>query len=297
MSTLIRLKGAHEELARLEKQSDGSFADVITLMSFKQHVEDLQAQSLAEFKETDLQFLDFRLSAEHLTDGSTPLSLVARLTKATKKLILEAALSTIDTQSNKKGLFANIEKGLDLRLNALQPGSSKLIISAKASPDLFEHNIASVALESVFSHMGSVEEISKLGSGASTALLEIFRASAQEKADLEMVWRSPFGPKRRWTASKDKLRTLIKTLSKLEESPADPKEIFGSISLISERKIEVKDISDETTIIYVGSDKIADIKKLRLGEYAKFVCQARKKKSKTKTHKIELNLNSITSLE
>ncbi|MBJ7550775.1 hypothetical protein [Marinomonas ostreistagni] len=297
MSTLSRLNGAQRELARLEKLSNGSFADTIAMLSFKQHVEDLQTQALAEFKDTDLQFIDFRLSAPHLSDGSAPLSLVAKLTSATKKLILETVLQTIDLAKHKKGLFSELERGLDLRLNAIQPGSSKLIISAKATPDLLDHNAATSALESIFSHIGSADEISKLGSGPAHALLDIFKASAQEKADLEIVWRTPLGKTRHWNASKDSLRGFIKTLSKIEDSPADPKEIFGAISLISEKKIELKDVSGEKVSIFIDADKVSEIKRLRLGEHAKLICSARKKRSKSKPYKIELKLESISSIE
>jgi hypothetical protein len=276
------LDAARMHKAELDRRaaSDGSFAHTLASQSIASHIDDLSQQIALLEDRPILELLEFRLKASRFQDGSVPLRLVAKAADEIRQMLGYAALRLSRGGVDRKRVPEQLYDDLDLRLAAILPGSSRLVITTAAHRDLFDDGLAKNSLDRIFRVLESrgegeefLEAVTDLGRSSARRMryfLHLVRASA---AELELSWRYSGQLVRRWDGSDKELTAVTHALDVTELNSREEVVLEGVIELLSKReRIHLLTDTYRTIRVLFPKRLLPRVSELHLDQHVRLRC-------------------------
>lgn len=292
-----------EQLSAIETDS-GNFALELSLNSLEAHISDLENQLRKEKEKRQKEVLELRLEGSIAQFGSLPLSVLADIAHYVASA-LHAASARIRTGREPKGRIAeSIISDVNLRLVGIEPGSSKLIITADTSPNLFGRSMTEESLIGLFNLLTAKEEggltdsVQILGARSTHNVCSLLKYLGKNYLALDAHWTSPTGEQYGWQATTYDITKLASSLDMIQIQKPERIELSGEVVLLSEKgRLDLKDDQDCTYRCNFAHFLIGQVKKLHLGD--RIICVINKitiynsvtEKEKTTLDLVEIHQN------
>jgi len=266
-----------EGMARLEA-APGSFALGLLVRNIQDHVAELRHQLHLAQSERNKELFELRLSGVQLECGPIPLPLLARIAGPLNSLITGAAYRNRYHHDATHGFPDEWIDALDLRLAAVTPGSSRLMLTGNVTPDLAGDSALQDGLSAVFDLLTApaekaVERIHDIGITAGRSLVDLLGVLERDRLTCVLSWTTPANEARTWGAGLQEITLLRQLLVSIGEPTETIESLFGVVTLLAATgRIEV--LPDrESACVKIRFDKRAPelVRGLTLGTYAEFV--------------------------
>jgi hypothetical protein len=258
----------------------GGFAYSLASQSMSGHIDDLSQQIAAQGDRSEVELIEFCLKAPQFNDGSVPLRVLSKATEEFRQLVGYAVLRLTRGGIGKKRVPEQVYNDLDLRLAAVLPGSSRLVITATADRDLLNDGLSKSAFERLFRVLESeghgqefLESVSDLGPHSSKRLREIVELLRKESAELQLSWRYAGLPVRSWVGTKEILEKVSFALAVTEVKAQSEVTLQGVVELLSKReRIHLLTNSGETVRILFPLRLLTKVASLHLDQGVSLRC-------------------------
>jgi hypothetical protein len=240
----------------------------------KNQLDELQANLVFEKQRRFKEIIYLRLKGMPAKVGTMPLELFGKFSSAFSACVHEASRRVQYGPKTSKLKIDYIKNMLDVRFERLIPGSTQLLISAKTSPDLFGHSILEEGLKNIFSVLNVesepdlLEVSGKYGAEGIKCLDKMLTIGIENHLELDLTWVAPNNTDYVWQGTKDKLKILHTSLSKI--TVLQPEEIaFEGVLLTQSLKghIEIKDdLDSKVKSISFSKEQLDSIKSLQIGD-------------------------------
>ena len=224
-------------------QGEGGFAYLLASQSMAAHVEDLQQQLALNDSRPIIELLELRLKAPCFHDGSVPLRLIAKAADDLRQMVGYAALRLTHGGLDRKRVPEVVYKELDLRLAAVLPGSSRLVVTTAAHRDLLDDGLSKGTLDRIFRVLESegdgdqfLEAVTDLGPGSAKRLRDFLHLVIDAGAELDFHWRYSGETVRRWDGNDKALSNITHALDVTEITKSEEVVLTGVIELLSKRE-------------------------------------------------------------
>lgn len=247
MKTRLRnlLTDAVEKKAELDRQAlgQGGFAYKLAAQSMASHIDDLTQQLIALEDRPIIEQLEFRLKAHDLQDGSIPLRLISRAAEEIRQMLGYAALRLSQGGISRKRVPDELYEELDLRLAAILPGSSRLLITTASHRDLFNDGLSKQTIERIFSVLDSggagsafLESVTDLGPSSAKRLRDLLGLAKNSSAEMDIIWRYSGEIVHKWTGSSESIAAVNHALNVTEINARNEVTLEGTIELLSKKE-------------------------------------------------------------
>jgi len=261
-------------------ETDASFAYILAGQSMASHIDDLSQQLAMQEDRPILELVEFRLKANRFQDGSVPLNLVAKATDNIRQMLGHAALRLSHGGLNRKRVPEKLYDELDLRLAAILPGSSRLLVTTSAHRDLFDDGLAKSSLDRVFRVLESrgegtefLEAVTDLGQSSARKMRQLLHLVSSESAELELSWRYSGETVRCWDGTDIALSAVMHALNVTELNSREELVLEGFIELLSKReRIHLLTESQKTIRILFPKRLLPRVSELHLDQYVRLRC-------------------------
>lgn len=238
------LKEAKQHKADLESQAaSGSFAYEMASKSMASHIDELNQQLAFLNDRPSIESLELRLKAPRFDSGSIPLQVVARAADELRQMIGYAALRLSQGGLKCKRIPKVLYEELDLRLAAILPGSTRLMVTLGSQRDLFGDGISKNALDRVFSVLESqgagenfLQSVTDLGPSSAKHLRNFLNIISNNSADLDLTWSYSGSNVKKWEGDRDAIAKVETALDHTELNSKDEIQIEGIVDLLSKRE-------------------------------------------------------------
>jgi hypothetical protein len=284
MSKRLRdlLKTATEQKAELDRRAmtDGGFAYALASKSLATHIDELTQQISLQDSRPILEFLELRLKANQFEDGSAPLKVIARITQELRQMFGYAALRLTRGGISRKRVPGSVYDDLDLRLAALLPGSSRLVITSAANRDLLDDGLSKSAFERLFCVLDSggkgsdfLESVNDFGPAGSKRLREILNIIRNETAEVDISWRYAGTEVKRWAGTSETISDVCFALGATEVNSKSEEILSGVVELLSKReRIHLRSDSGEVVRVLFPKSLLPVVSELHLDQHVKLRC-------------------------
>ena len=233
----------HQAKLQLQAQQQDSFAYKLASQSMASHIDDLTQQLTLCDDKPVLEVVEFRLLATRLRDGSVPLRLIAKAAEEIRQMIGYAALRLIHGGRKRKRVPDNLYDDLDLRLAAVLPGSSRLVITTSAQRDLFDDGLSKGVLDRIFAVLESrgkgesfLESVTDLGPASARHLRDLLRLIRASSTQLKLSWRYSGSTVREWDGNDNAMLDVTLALGATEIAAQEDIVLEGIVELLSKRE-------------------------------------------------------------
>ncbi|MCV9384871.1 hypothetical protein OE564_22970 [Aeromonas hydrophila] len=260
-----RIEGVEAILARNE--ADANYATDIAAQlankSLDYHLSDLKAQALGHGLAHVREPLEVRLIGPSVDNGTAPTELVSKILKELSSA-LHRAVNKITTGNDSQKPSNVIKNMLDLRFTTLQPGSSRIFLTADSRGDL-AGNVTQQTFNDVFNvfESESEEEFIETASVIGAKSLGSFHAFINEvySADLnvELYWPSLSNHRVRcWQATRTELQRFKDRYTSIDVRNSRVVKYDGHVSLVSDSgQLRIR-LGDRTEIVSTFSPELLD---------------------------------------
>lgn len=277
---LLKEAQAHKEKLDRLAATEGSFAHGLASQSMASHIDDLSQQLALQEDRPILELLEFRLKANRFQDGSVPLHLVAKAADEIRQMLGYAALRLSRGGLDRKRVPDELYDELDLRLAAVLPGSSRLVITTAAHRDLFDDGLAKNSLDRVFRVLESggegtefLEAVTDLGPSSARRMRHFLHLVRRASAELELSWRYSGQTMRRWDGTDTALSSVTHALDVTELNSRDEVILEGVIELLSKReRIHLLTDVQRTIRVLFPKRLLPRVSELHLDQYVRLRC-------------------------
>jgi hypothetical protein len=191
-----------------------------------------------------------------------------------------AALRLIRGGVDRKRVPEDLYDELDLRLAAVLPGSSRLVITTAAHRDLLDDGLAKGSLERVFRVLESegrgsefLEAITDLGPSSARRLRELLHLVRASSAELDLYWRYAGQTVRRWNGTDTALASVAHALDVTELHALDEVFLAGVIELLSKReRIHLRTEEGRNIRVLFPKRLLAKVSELHLDQHVRLRC-------------------------
>lgn len=274
------LDEAQAHKAELDRRAVSSFAHSLASQSISSHIDDLSQQLALQDNRPILELVEFRLKAIRFHDGSVPLRLVAKAADEIRQMLGYAALRLSRGGLDRKRVPNELYDELDLRLSAVLPGSSRLLITTAAHRDLFDDGLAKNSLDRVFRVLESggegaefLEAITDLGPSSARRMRQFLHLVRGASAELELSWRYSGETVRRWDGTDIALSAVTHALDVTELNSREELILEGVIELLSKReRIHLLMDSQKTVRILFPKRLLPRVSELHLDQHICLRC-------------------------
>lgn len=276
------LQSATSQKANLDRRasSDGGFAYALASRSMSSHIDELSQQLALLDDRPIIELVELRLKAQQFRDGSAPLRLVAKAAEDFRQMVGYAALRLTRGGIGKKRVPNDLYNELDMRLAALLPGSSRMVITTSANRDLLDDGIAKGALDRFFRVLESngqgeefLESVTDLGPQSSRRVRDLIDLVQRESAELEISWRYGGSEVRHWDGTKETLAKVAYALAVTEVNSKNEVILQGVVELLSKReRIHLRADSGETVRILFPKRLLPSVAELHLDQRVRLRC-------------------------
>lgn len=280
---LLKLKNdalvQQQELTQ-KAANNSNFAYQLAAKSMNSHIEELSQQIALLDKKPVFEFLEFRLIASKLKDGSIPLGLLVKAADEIRQMVGHAALRLSQGGLWRKRVSKDLYNELDLRLAAILPGSTRLVISTAAQRDLFDDGLSKNAFERIFEVLDSqgegghfLEAVTDLGPASSRRLREFLHLLRSNSAELHLSWRYSGNTIKQWCGDSKSIANVAFALDATELIAKENIELEGFIELLSKReRIHLTTDDSRTIRILFPKRLLKDVSELHLDQRVKLLC-------------------------
>ncbi|CAN0594592.1 unnamed protein product, partial [Laminaria digitata] len=155
----------------------------------------VQAKLALAKRERAHELVGVRLRGRRLDDGTIPLRSLMKFIPHINSLLEKAAWKTWASVSSGARVTDVFVKQLDLRLAAIESGSTKLVILGNTAPDLTGESALESALNAVFRLLNApnesfTDQLHDVGVDGARSLLSFLGAVESEGAYVEWSWLS-----------------------------------------------------------------------------------------------------------
>lgn len=205
--------------------------------SWAERIKELEAEISVEQAKRRKEVFELRLIGSQVANTSVPLGLLAKLAEPLNKLITNASYKmrhSKDAHSIPKE-WADM---LDLRLENLAFGSSRLVMSGNVSPDLVGDSPTQDALNAIFAILGApyeefIDSLHTIGVKAAKNLACVLEAMEGENLACEFSWSPPSGEHLIWKASIADMAHMRTLLEGVDEPIEEEETIQGIVTLLA----------------------------------------------------------------
>lgn len=201
------------------------------------HTADLeQAQRIAEAEE-QREVVELKLIGPQVDCASVPLNLLSKLIDGFYHLVTRTAYQRHYGLDASKGIPAEFDQLLDLRLSGIGKGSTRLFITGDVRPDLTGESLLDDTLRACFNIFSKdanafSEALTDLGSVGAARLSKALGELVQVGIGLEVRWQSVLGDTLVWEGRYDEIirvRTLLEGHCNRKEQAET---LYGEVELI-----------------------------------------------------------------
>jgi len=244
----------------------------------KGQVEEWTAQLVAQKKKRGMELVELRLVGEKAHFGSLPMHLVGQLAGAFEEMLVQVG-RFIKHGSQGESSVQTIRSLMDVRLNRLSSGSTRLFITAKTNPDLFGASVAEESLVRTFSLLAVeqpdelTEKAAHFGQAGVKSMSRFLKTLAESDLAASLDWQTPFDTTLRWEGSVDRISRLQQSLTNLIED--EPIEIAFAGEILTESirgqgQFEIKDnFQGKIYSGRVAPEVLPSLLALRVGAYCR----------------------------
>ena len=224
-------------------QMDRTFANRLALESLQSHVDDLSQQVFISKSRPVIEQVELRLKAQKFADGSIPLRLLAKISEDFRQMLGFAALRFTSGGLDRKRVPAQVYDELDIRLSAVLPGSSRLVLTTSSNRDLFNDGLAKGAIERFFRVLetggqGSefLEAVTDLGPNSAKRLRDLLHQIRDQHSELDLSWRYSGETVKQWRGDDSALSAVTHALDVTEINERQEVILSGIVELLSKRE-------------------------------------------------------------
>jgi len=267
-----RISEATQLLEGAEKKAASSPSADLSATSLRAQIKELQAQLRAQKQRRVKEVVEVRLQGEQAALGSLPLGLLGRITTELASALGHTARMWHLGSDGR--VTQDIEALLDLRLEGIGEGSTKLFITGETAPDIFGRSLIEETLRETFGFCLASQTsdelagaVGSVGSLASKAFERFFSVVGRAGLGLGLTWESPSEQEMHWSAEAWKVRQIATVLKKLV--PDEPEEVglTGEIITVSERRpLEIRGSDGIEYTIRVPAVMANDLKGFTIGQ-------------------------------
>jgi len=281
MTLQQRLATAEQMLEQeIEKRraegTEDSFAGRLGIASFRHHVDELKRLANREQEAPFTEVLEVRVSGSRFSFGSAPLESLSEFTAEIRRIFGYTCLRIIEG-SQKKRVPSHIYSGLNLRLSALEAGSTKLIIAADSEKQLFEDSLAREASQRLMHVFGSepdgpefLESVTDIGPLAARRLKKLTFAMVEMDLGLSIQWISRGTVSGGYSQNKNRLARLAQALNSTTFTEEVETSVQGIIELLSARsRIHLRSADGKLLRITYPQRLLSEISTLSIGQQIK----------------------------
>jgi hypothetical protein len=276
------LQTATEQKVELDRRAanEGGFAYALASRSMATHIDDLSQQIALLDDRSVIEIVELRLKAPQFRDGSAPLRLIAKASEDFRQLIGYAALRLTRGGLGKKRVPNVLYEELDLRLAALLPGSSRMVITTSSNRDLLDDGLAKGALARFFRVLESdgqgeefLESVTDLGPQSSRHVRNLIDLVQNESAEVAISWRYGGELVRQWEGTKESLEKVSFALAVTEVNSKNEVVLQGVVELLSKReRIYLHTDYGETVRILFPKRLLPSVAELHLDQTVRLRC-------------------------
>lgn len=279
MAQLEQALAKQRDLNQLAQERQ-SFAYSLASQSMAAHVDDLQQQLALLDSRPVIELLELRLKAPGFHDGSVPLRLVANAAEELRQLLGYTALRLTRGGIDRKRVPNDVYGELDLRLAAVLPGSSRLVVTTAAHRDLLDDGLAKGSLDRVFRVLESgghgdlfLEAVSDLGPSGARRLRNLLHLVLSAGAELDLQWRYSGETVRSWDGNDQSLTSVAHALDVTELTSKEEVLLTGVIELLSKReRIHLRTDQGQSVRILFPSRLLPKVAELHLEQSVRLRC-------------------------
>ena len=162
---------------------------------------------------------------------------------------------------------------MDLRLEGIAAGSTKLFITGETAPNLFGESLLEDTLRETFQFLQSptpddlAEAVGQVGPLAAGAFQQLFKAIGGSQLALDVTWEAPDDQELTWSAEAWKVRQMSVTLSQLTAEEPEIIKVSGEIITLSARRpFELRSSEGIEYSARVPESRANDIKGFKVGQ-------------------------------
>lgn len=260
--------------------ADGGFAYSLASQSMAAHVDDLQQQIALLDSRPVIELLELRLKAPRFHDGSVPLRLIAKAAEELRQMVGYAALRLTRGGLDRKRVPEDVYSELDLRLAAVLPGSSRLVITTAAHRDLLNDGLSKGSLDRIFRVLESegrgdqfLEAVTDLGPSSARRLRDLLHLVIAAGAELDFQWRYSGETVRRWDGNDKALSTIAHALDVTAITEREEVVLTGVVELLSMReRIHLRTDQGKSVRILFPSRLLPKVAELHLEQSVRLRC-------------------------
>lgn len=279
---LEQLQTATAQKADLDRRlaAGSGFAYELASRSMSSHIDELSQQLALMDNRPIIELVELRLKANQFRDGSAPLRLIAKAAEDFRQMVGYAALRLTRGGLDKKRVPNDLYQDLDLRLAALLPGSSRMVITTASNRDLLNDGVAKGALDRFFRVLESkgegdefLESVTDLGPQSSRRVRDLIDLIQNESAEIDVTWRYGGAEVRKWEGTKDALEKVSFALAVTEVNSKSEVVLGGLVELLSKReRIHLRSDSGETFRILFPKRLLPGVAELHLDQKIRLRC-------------------------
>ncbi len=234
-----QLAAAREQLADERSRSQHDALGDFFVTPLAAHVHALE-RALAHARATErVEVFQWRLFGEQVDHGSIPLKLLARLAGPLNDWLAAAAHRGRYGADKKRGVAQDVIDAIDLRLQAIAPGSTRLYFTGNTQPDLAGETLLTETLDKQFRLLNAssadefYEQLHEVGLKSAKKLGELLDILDDEGLAVEFSWDVP-GRDFVWKGRLDEIGRVRGLLSGADKMEWAHVRVDGTVSLLSE---------------------------------------------------------------
>ncbi len=288
-----------EQESRLAEKPTSRFRRML-VDGTKARIADLTRQLVEEKALRELEIVEIRLIGPKAYFGSLPLQLVGQLTASFEEMLVQVG-RFVKHGSQGQDSLQSIRGLLDIRLNRISSGSTRLFITAKTNPDLFGDSLAEECIQRTFSLLkvenGSelTERAGEIGKGGVQNLNRFLKTLHESDLEVSLNWQTPFDTTEAWEGTQERIGLLQHSLDNIIEEEAIEIGFQGEVLMESIRgqgSFAVKDYpSGQVFKGFVSREVLPELLALHVGEGCKGVVSKTTRRNLSSTeerHSFEL---------
>lgn len=309
LSTVRGLASRDEEAL---KNSDNPSVDKIFYFSSRKRQLQLENRLFLAKKERAHELISLRLMGNQM-DGSIRLKSLIKVVDPLSTLLERSAWKFWDSDGNAERIDEGFSNLIDLRLAAIESGSTELLIIGNTSPDLTGDSALEEGLRNIFKLLSSrndefSEHVHAIGLPACKALSTLMETLEKQNLATEISWSSP-GDRYSWAGKPQEITRIRSILDDIGEPTVYEETVQGIVQVLSVRsRLEIYRPDTESKMVINYHRSLAEeINELHLGDKREFVVEktvypfrvAKKKKDAYSLKSIRLidlsNANGISA--